>query len=199
MKVNKLILPLLFLLSFIINAQSNKIFVTEDVFVQGGETRETKFGAEKSNLLMVFVSKRDTKFGRITFLKFDLPKNVKNANKMKLHIPIKVFNNTEDDSLLFKLDVYTVENNTWSENELTWDKKPDYAKRLGTISLAKSANNKNSWEEIELDFKVINDLIISQKSNTITLGLYNLEPNKTSAVLPSKEKSKKMASYITFE
>lgn len=199
MKIKKIILVVLITFSASLNAQNNKVFVVEDTYVQGGETREQPLGKEDSNLLRIFTSENDTKYGRISFLKFNLPKNATNLSKLTLHIPIKVFNTTGDDTLQFALDVYTLENNNWSESELTWVTKPAYAQKVGAISIPKSTDEKHSWQVIELDAKVINDLIIAQKSTTLSIGLYNLTPNKTSALMPSKEKSKKLASFITFE
>ena len=58
-----------------INAQ--KIMVLEDAFVQGGENSNDVMVNTQPKALKVFNSKADSKYARITYLKFKLPKRIK--------------------------------------------------------------------------------------------------------------------------
>jgi len=180
-----------------INAQK-KIKVSEDAFVQGGDTKNTTFGVEKSNALMVANSKKSGKYSRNSYLKFEITEDIKDK-KIILHIPVKVFNKSGDESTLFNLEVYTVEDNTWSENEITFENKPSLGKKIGGIEIPESVDKKMSWQKIELDTKEVSALLNQSKSTTLSLALVNLEFNKTSAMMGAKEKSKKFSSYITIE
>ena len=185
-------------LSLNTNAQT-KVKVLEDAFVQGGETSETTFGTDKPKMLRIFNSQKEGKYSRIVYLKFKLPKNIKEDSKTTLHFPIKVFINKNDGNLLFNLDVFTVTTNDWNENKITWNTKPAEDVKVGEIKIAQSLNKKWSWQKIELNSSELLKLAKSQKDNTITLALLNNEFNKISSNAPSKETSKKVASYLTIE
>jgi len=180
-------------------AQPTKILVLEDAYVQGGETSDETLGKTANKKLMVGNSKADNKYARKTFLKFSLPSNLNNINSIILNIPIKVFKSKTDSNAKFKLDIFTVKNNNWREDKITWNNAEEFDSKVGSVEIGQSQNDKNEWHQIELDASLISELLKVQKGNVLTLALLNIDFNKTSAILPSKEQSKKTASYLIIE
>lgn len=179
-----------------INAQE-KIMVLEDTFVQGGNTSNSVMGKEAPKQLKVFNSDKDTKYARTTYLKFELPKNLDNVSKITLHIAVKVFDKNAPGKL-FKLDIYAINNNNWSEDKLTFNNKPSLDRSMiGSLSIPSSSNHEKV--SIDLDVNSLKKQLHETKVNIITLALLNTDFNKTSAMMPSKEKSKRVASYLTIE
>ena len=199
MKTIILFFTLLILSTNQLAAQSNKIIVSEDAYIQAGETADENLGETAINKLMVGNSKANTKYARKTFLKFSVPSNLKTLNSVVLHIPIKVFKSDTNPDAKFKLDIFTIKNNNWKEDKITWNNAEEVDLKVGSIEISQSQNDKNEWCQIELDASLINELLKVQKDNILTLALLNIDFNKISAILPSKEQSKKTASYLTVE
>lgn len=103
--------------------------------MQGGETADEALGGTKPNNLMVYNSKQNTKFSRITYLKFSLPKKMTEITKLELNIPIKVFKKEDNPDLTFNIEVLGVNDDNWSESTITWNTKPELAQVLGTVEL----------------------------------------------------------------
>jgi hypothetical protein len=181
------------------SAQSYKILVSEDAFVQGGQTADDNLGKTAIKKLMVGNSKANNKYARKTFLKFTLPSNLNSFNSITLNIPIKVFKSDVNPGVKFKLDIFLVKNNNWKEDKITWNNAEEVDSKIGSIEIAQSQNDKNEWHKIELDASLIKELLKVQKGNILTLALLNIDFNKTSAIMPSKEQSKKTASYLIIE
>lgn len=129
------ICALIFLCCVASNAQTKTITISEDAFVQGGETADEALGGTKPNNLMVYNSKQNTKFSRITYLKFSLPKKMTEITKLELNIPIKVFKKEDNPDLTFNIEVLGVNDDNWSESTITWNTKPELAQVLGTVEL----------------------------------------------------------------
>ncbi|WP_282080412.1 DUF7594 domain-containing protein [Aquimarina algiphila] len=186
-----------------INAQVKKIMITkipvaEDAFVQGGQTADEMMGITEVKKLRIGNSRGDTKYSRITYLKFDLPKKkIKNISAISLNIPIKVFIRKEDTEKKFELDVYIVKNSRWKENKITWNNKPEVDINIANVSIEQSLDKQSLWQIIELDISEINKLI-NQKKRKITLALTNMRSNKTSAICSSRETAGS-ASYLSIE
>ncbi|MGY5355934.1 CBM96 family carbohydrate-binding protein [Wenyingzhuangia sp. IMCC45467] len=187
------------LLALNTNAQE-KITVSADAFIQGGNTENTAFGTEKIKNLLILKSTGNDKYSRITYLKFKTPKKVSELKKVTLNFPIKVYENEEDPELLFNLDIIAVENDKWSESNITWSNALTLGNTVGHMKVPQTTNGKNNnWIEIELDAKEVSKLINGKKDKYITLALANNEFNRLSAILPSKENSPKLAAFLTVE
>lgn len=193
------IIAIAFALSINSNAQSKKITVSEDAFIQGGNTSDTPFGETNPKNLRIFKSNEDTKYSRITYLKFNTPKKLKNVTKVTLHIPLKVYIKEDEPDATFNLEVYAVENDKWRELSITWSDALELGEMVGTIEVPQSVDGKNQKLAIELDAKEISKLIDGKKDKKITLALVNSNFNKVSAMAPSKEQSPKVASYLMIE
>ncbi|TGV04766.1 CBM96 family carbohydrate-binding protein [Flavivirga rizhaonensis] len=199
MKLKWLLFTSLFCVSTFTEAQDNfKILVSEDTYVQGGDTSTDTMGETYKKQLRISNSNAKSKYARITYLKFLLPKKLRSIGHVVLHIPVKVFNKTDDLEKTFKLDVYTVQSDDWSESTLTWDTKPEVDKKVGSINLKKTEGKQSEWQAIVLNTYEIFKMH-SRKDSTITLALLNTDFNKTSAICPSKEQSKKSAAYLVIK
>jgi hypothetical protein len=179
-----------------ITAQSQKLTVKEDVFIQGGDTSDTAFGETKPKGLFVYKSHAGSKYSRITYLKFETPKKLKSVKKVTLHIPLKVFPNKNTDAP-FTLDVHAVENDRWRESSITWSDALELGELVASIEVEQG--DKVQRLAIELDAKIISNLFDGKKDRNITLALYNSKFNSVSAMAPSKESNIKNASYLVIE
>ncbi|WP_303315292.1 DNRLRE domain-containing protein [Flavivirga abyssicola] len=199
MKLKWLPYALFFCASIYAEAQDNfKIIASEDTYVQGGETSAKAMGETSKKQLRISNSNAKNKYARITYLKFLLPKKLKSMESAMLHIPVKVFNKTDDLEKTFKLDVYTVQSDNWNESTLTWDTKPEVNKKVGSINLKKTEGKQSEWQEIVLNTYEIFKMH-SRKDTTITLALLNTDFNKTAAICPSKEQSISSAAYLVIK
>lgn len=192
--MNKIVLSIFIAVLSVNIYGQEKIMVLEDAFVQGGNTSDAVLGVEDSKQLKVFNSKKTTKYARTTYLKFELPEEAKQASKITLHIPVKVYDKNAPGNS-FQLDVYATKTNNWSESKLTFNNKPEISNLLATKSLP--ATEKHTKVSIDLDVNQLKNHLKESKTNVITLALLNNDFNKTSAMMPSKEKSKKVASFLT--
>jgi len=181
------------------NAQSKKIVVSEDAFIQGGETSDTAMGESSPKNLRIFNSLADSKYARITYLKFSTPKKLKSVKKVTLHIPLKVYVNEDKPDATFNLEVFAIENDKWRELSITWGDALELGPLVGKIEVPQSLNNKNQKISIELNADEVSKLFNGKKDRKITLALLNSNFNKISAMAPSKEQSTKVASYLTIE
>lgn len=199
MKFTFNIFALILLCCIASNAQTKTITISEDAFVQGGETADEALGETKLKNLMVSNSKQNTKFSRITYMKFSLPKKMAEVTKVELNIPIKVFKNEGNPELTFNLEVVGVNDDNWSELKITWNTKPELAQVLGTAELQQSLNNEIQWIKLILDVQEFNKLYNKDKDREVTLALVNNKSNKISATAPSKESNSKNAAYLILD
>tara|TARA_B100000809_G_C15136004_1_gene530585 strand:+ start:3926 stop:4525 length:600 start_codon:yes stop_codon:yes gene_type:complete len=182
-----------------LQAQSQKLKVTEDAFIQGGSTSDTAFGETKPKNLRIFKSNEDTKYSRITYLKFSTPKKLKSVKKVTLHIPLKVYVDENQPEATFNLEVYAVENDKWRELSITWSDALELGEMVASMEVPQSLDGKNQKLVIELNAEEVSKLIDGKKDRKITLALVNANFNKISAMAPSKEQSTKVASYLMIE
>lgn len=189
----------LFLLTNSIAQQKQKVFVSEDTFVQAGETSNQALGTTNSKQLQIMDSDGTNKYARATYLKFIIPKEIKAMESVTLNLPIRITNRNKDGiKAKFKLDVYTVLDNKWDESSLTHDSGLESARLVGSVEIDPTGKE-TVWQEINLNTYAIFKLTNSQRKRTITLVLKNTDFNRTSAILPSKDKSKNSASFLTIK
>ncbi|WP_152287928.1 CBM96 family carbohydrate-binding protein [Flavicella marina] len=186
-------------MTYTVEAQTQKLKVVEDAFIQGGNTSDTAFGESSPKNLRIFKSNSDTKYSRITYLKFETPKKLKSVDKVTLHIPLKVYKNEDQPDATFNLEIYAVENDKWRELSITWSDALELGELVGSMEVPQSLDGKNQKLAIELDAKIVSDLFNGKKDRKITLALVNSNFNKISAMAPSKEQSTKVASYLIIE
>jgi len=180
-------------------AQTTKLTVKEDAFIQGGNTSDTAFGETSPKNLRIFNSEADSKYARITYLKFETPKKLNKINKATLHIPLKVYENKSNPEATFHLEVYAVENDKWRELSITWSDKLALGALVGSMEVPQSKDGKNQKLTISLDAAKVSELFNGKKDRKITLALVNTNFNKISSMAPSKEQSPKSASYLIIE
>jgi len=185
--------------SFGAQSQSQKLIVKEDAFIQGGNTADTAFGESTPKNLRIFNSNADSKYARITYLKFETPKKLKSVDKVTLHIPLKVYKDDNQPEATFNLEIYAVENDKWRELSITWSDALELVELVGSMEVPQSLDNKNQKLAIDLDAKIVSALFNGKKDRKITLALVNSNFNKISSMAPSKEQSPKVASYLMIE
>lgn len=156
-----------------VNAQSQKIKITESAYIQGGETALEAFGVSKPETLLVLNSKGNTKFARTTFLKFKLPEGLDQVKSAELALQIKVFKDRIPSDSKFDLDVQAVPNCKWSSQSITFSNAPKAGSVLASAKIDQSADNKFDWVSIKLDVEAVNELIKDSKKRAITIALAN--------------------------
>jgi len=192
-------LLIIFLVSMLylstLNAQQDRINVFEDTFIQGGETSGEAFGETKNNLLRIGNSDKDNKYARISYLKFKMPKDLDDINKINLLINIKVFKKDNLPDETFKLTVFGLENDKWSESNITWEDALELGNEVGFIELPQSLTDKTEKVNIELNIDEIRKLMSSKKDKYVSLALVSYD-SKTSAVITSKDSNPKFGPYL---
>ena len=189
------IIILCILCSIISNAQTKKITISDDAFVQGGETANENLGETRPKNLLIFNSKDNTKYARITYLKFPLPKKMTEVNTVELNFLIKVYKNESNPDLNFNLEAVGVQNDNWSESTITWNNKPGLGVVLGAAEVKQSLNYEpGQWVKLKLDVQEFKKLY--QNDSEITIALVNNNFNKISAISQSKESYSKSAAYL---
>lgn len=192
--MKNVVLICLFAITFSGIAQE-KIMVSEDTFIEGGPSASIAMGATIHKNIRIFNSNANSKYARIGYLKFKLSKKIKTVEKVSLCIPLKVYKTPKNPTGKFELEVMAIENDNWSENTITWNNALAIGKQLGATSVTQSADGKNQLLTIELDATIFNSLI-NKKDKTVSLALTNSKFNKVNAMAPTKEQSKRVASYL---
>ncbi|TLX76042.1 DNRLRE domain-containing protein [Labilibacter sediminis] len=163
-----------------------KVKVSQDAFVQGGETSDEAFGLTKDGRLRVMKSNGTDKYSRISYLQFNL-KKIESIESATLNLCVRVFPSKNDASAQFSLNVYACENNKWSETGITFDNKPEKAELLATEVLP--VNDDNSWISISIPADKLKALKEKSKKGKVTLVLANDDFNRTSIEVISKERT----------
>ncbi|WP_139958486.1 CBM96 family carbohydrate-binding protein [Flavicella sediminum] len=182
------------------NAQKKKITVSEDAFIQGGDTADKPLGETAAKHLRIFNSNANSKYARIAYLKFNMPKKLKSVKKATLHFPLKVYKNEKlPTDTTFNLEIFAVENDRWRELSITWNDALELGELLASVEVGQSLDGRNQKLSIPLDAEKLSKLFNGKKDRKITLALVNSNFNKISAMAPSKEQSSKAAAYLEIE
>ena len=123
---------------------NNNINVIEDAFVRGGENADVNFEDDSSQpLLLVKISPSNDSFSRQSFLKFDVS-NYSSISSAILHLSGSQTNSGDS----FKVTVSKVNDDTWSEDTITWNTMPAVSDAIGTFDTQALGN------EVFLDYTV---------------------------------------------
>ncbi len=177
------------LLAFTSSSFANKpvkVKVSQDTFVQGGETADEELGSTTADRLRVMKSNGNDKYSRTTYLQFNL-KKIEAFESATLHINVRVYPSKTDAAASFTMQVYGADNSPWNEASMTFSNKPEKQDLLATQTL--SSSDKNQWITINLPADGLKELIKNSKKGRITLVLANDDFNKTSAEIISKERT----------
>lgn len=167
-----------------------KITASEDVFIQGGETSGEDFGTTDASILRIGNSDQDSKYARIVYLKFRMPKKIDEIKSVSLVLNIKVFKRDMYKGQNFNMNIYGVENDYWKESSITWDDALELGDKVGSKIIPQSETQKNSKIEIKLDIESLKKYFNGKKDRNLTLAIGGYD-TKLSAVMPSKDKSSK--------
>ena len=153
-------------------------------------------GEVKHKNIRIFNSEADSKYARIGYLKFKMPKKLAEVSSVELNLPLKVYKNDDKPNEKFNLEIFVVEDDKWNELSITWEDALELGVLVGETEVEQSLDDKNHWIKIELDAKEISKLFDGKKDRDITLALMNNNFNKVSAMAPTKESYSKNASYL---
>ena len=193
-----LIFGFLCFLSFNLQAPQERINALEDAFIQGGETSTEAFGETKAKILHIGHSDKNSKYARITYLKFKMPKNFESIKKINLLINIKVFKKDDFPDDTFALSVFLVNTDNWSESNVTWEDALELGPKIAHINLPQTKTDKSEEVKIELDVNEIKDNFSKKRGSVLSLALTSYE-SKMSAVVTSKDNSPKFGPYLVLE
>ncbi|WP_430817508.1 DUF7594 domain-containing protein [Carboxylicivirga sp. RSCT41] len=163
-----------------------KVKVSQDAFVQGGETADEAMGTSTAGRLRVMNSDADTKYSRTAYLQFNL-KKVEDFESVELNICVRVYRSKKDDATQFALNIYACDDNKWSESTITFNDKPEPGELIASQTL--NANEDNQWVSVTLPKDKIMALKKASKKGKITLVLANNDFNRTSIEIVSKERT----------
>ena len=193
---SKVLIFLMLLSTLYLQAQKDRINALEDTFIQGGETASEIFGETKAQILRVAHSDKNSKYARITYLKFKMPKKFDDVENINLVINIKVFKKDELPEETLSLSVFLIDDK-WSELSTSWDDALELKTEIAQINLPQTKADKAEEIIIELDInKVKTYLNENGRMLSIALASYN---SRTSAVITSKDKSVKFGPHLMFE
>lgn len=179
-------------------SSSQKIQVSEDAFVQGGNTADEAFGSKVSNQIRIFNSNAKTKYARVGLLKFEVDQKMKDLNSVTLHINLKVYEKLDLPNAKFHLAIYGTDSN-WKEGTVTWKTAPKKGKQVGKTTVEQSPNGKKSWVSIDLNPQSFQTLVENSADGEASLMLRNDEFNNISAIMGTKEQNSKDTAYLIVE
>ena len=165
-----------------ISYMENVLQVSEDAYVRAGRYANDNFGS--STELFVKTTTNDD-FVRETLMKFDLS-NYETITSAKIFFYAKA-------QVSMNVNVYGVDNDSWSENSVTWNNAPSLNTNLGAVAL--TANY--SWVDLDVSSAVINDFSASDK--TFSIGLKDNNNIRKTITINSKENSAQFVPYIEIE
>lgn len=106
---------------------------TNDAHVQGGTNANTNYGTSPT-LAVKYIS-TDLNLTRQAFMKFEYNTYAGDVGNAILHL----YGSTNQTSSAY-ISIYGVEDDTWTEGTITWNKKPAAEHYLGTARLDKAGN-----------------------------------------------------------
>jgi hypothetical protein len=118
--------------------------VLEDSYVSGGSNADTNYGSE--NKLAIEATQTTNNNSKEAYLKFDLSNLPANIGTCRL-----LLRGISDEENRYGL--YEVSNDSWSENNITWNNKPDAGNLVDTAS-----NSKIEFVEFDITEEVKNQL-----------------------------------------
>ncbi len=135
------------------NIISDTILVNNDSYVRGGDDfTNTNYGKENK---LVVKSNNYERYIRETFLKFNLQKITYQISNVKLKL--KVLKSSENAIHTVKF----IQNDSWNENDITYNTKP----QSGIVLDSKTVPPKDNWIEFDVTAQVqkelLNDKVIS--------------------------------------
>ena len=160
--------------AFIITVGANPLFPVADVYVRGGIWASTNFSASPK-LLAKRGSSNNTRRG---YLKFDIS-DIDTIGRATLRLHGRV---SHVGTSRVRTGIFSVRNQAWDEQTLTWSTKPAYGPLLG---IATVRGTTPQWVEIDLTAF----LQAEQRAgrNIVSVALRALEHTSAYAIFESRE------------
>jgi hypothetical protein len=134
--------------------------VLEDSYVSGGSNADTNYGSE--NKLAIEATQTTNNNSKEAYLKFDLSNLPANIGTCRL-----LLRGISDEENRYGL--YEVSNDSWSENSITWNNKPDAGNLVDTAS-----SSKIEFVEFDVTEEVKNQLGGDKILSVRIAGLYDV-------------------------
>jgi hypothetical protein len=141
---------------------------SEDTFVRGGSYASTNYGTENS---LIVKDAADENYDRYTYLKFDLGGL---SGKTIFQAKLKLYVNALSNGTPAPAYVFPLTNDSWSENQLTWNNKP----LPSNTSLEEKSILQTGWIEY-----YVTDYIQVQVDGDKVASLVILDPTQQNKVV----------------
>lgn len=122
------------------NDDVTQIPIQADTYVNAGSLANTNYGTDP--MLQVRTWSSDPNYTRESYMKFDLSSYSREVGSVTLNVYAAVIN-TNGSPLAFQL--YGVEDDTWTENRVTWNEKPVIDHYLANVNVGLT------WKWIQVD------------------------------------------------
>lgn len=160
----------------------NKVLVSEDAYIRNGSSVNDNYGQATTLLIK---SSTNNNFVRESLMKFDLS-NYSSITSAKLFF----YGSSQVD---MNLQVYSVDNDDWSENSVTWSNSPSLESNLGSVQMT----TPNAWRELDISARVQNDFNLDDKIFSIALKDDNFLIK--TVTINSKENAAAFIPYLEIE
>lgn len=159
------------------------ISVSEDAYVRAGSYADNNYGSS-TELFVKSTSNSD--FVRETLMKFDL-----SAYESITSAKVFIYASAQ---VSMDVNAYSVTDDSWSENSVTWNNAPSLSTNIGAIPLSSTY----TWVELDVSAAVINDFSASDKTFSLGLKVDDATIKKT-VFIYSKENAAQFAPYLQIE
>ncbi|MFV0469810.1 MAG: sialate O-acetylesterase [Dysgonomonas sp.] len=165
------VLALFFVLSVQAQTVSKRITVSEDsyIFSNGGADDAILRQFDSPNGLKSYTHQSDEKWSYKTYLKFDLS-TVSNNPDLIEKVLLKVVGREDQGSFSHKISVYSLSDNNWSEDELSYNTRSSVGNATKITTVTKTiGTDADKWFDFDIT-SVVKEYKASGK-NTISLML----------------------------
>ena len=157
--------------------------VVEDSYVRGGTSEDTNYG---SSTIVRMKESSNASFTRRGYMKFNLSGITGTVETAQLFIYGKA-------QQIMDLGVYSVTDDDWSENSLTWNNAPVLASSIGSVSVDVT----NQWYSIEITNAVQAEL---SGDGTLSIGLSDDKSvNQTMDLFSKENSSGQFQAYLSID
>ncbi len=150
------------------------ILPTDDVYVRDGNNADNNYAKEST----VVVKEGGDGYKRLGYMKFDLSSL---SAESLLMARVKLFVNDLQGGGPVTVKIYAVEDDNWNENEITWNTKKDFGKKIAEVNI----KEENTGIIIDVTEYMLEQI---QKDKTATIGIMGSVEENLSATFNSKER-----------
>lgn len=139
-----------------------------DAFVRAGFYQDENYGTEP----ILAVKNIEPDFNRQSFLRFDVSTLQANA---KVSLTLTVASLGGENATIRPIELWTLDDDTWGEREVTWATKPALGRRLTTFNVTET----DIRQQITLD---VSDYVNAERASDGTVSLALVQPQDEKAL-----------------